>query len=106
MSDPPGSLTFVDRALKAMDGDGDGRRLERAVSPRPASHDLDRILDGLDDEPVLDKLTRYWIDERSAPDILNWQGLVIEETLYKLQAQVRSESRAFVLFSFHFGILV
>jgi hypothetical protein len=102
MSDPSGSLSFIERAMRAMEDDGDdGRRPERAISPGPGSHDLDRILDGLNDERMLDKLTRYWIDERSAPDILLWQGLVVEETLDKLQAQVRSESRTLGLFGFY-----
>ncbi|KAF8337347.1 GINS complex Sld5 component [Cantharellus anzutake] len=40
-----------------------------------------------EEEGVLDRLTRLWMDERSAPDILLWPGLMVEEVLDKLQAQ-------------------
>ncbi|KAF9505965.1 hypothetical protein BS47DRAFT_1305914 [Hydnum rufescens UP504] len=69
------------------DGGDDGRRPQPVGSPGSVPRDLDRELDRLDDERMLDKLTRYWIDERNSPDILVWQGLVVEETLDKLQAQ-------------------
>lgn len=46
--------------------------------------------DGLDEsEPLLQKLTRYWVDERNSPEILEWQGLVVDEVLNRLHAQVR-----------------
>lgn len=75
-----------------MDEDDD----DDAIAQNAPSNDLDRILhpDG-QDEPLLNKLTRHWLDERNAPDILIWQGLAVEDALDKMQAQVRSESRAF-----------
>lgn len=83
------------------------RSLRRDELP---SDDLDRILragstradeDTFDeDEGLLEKLTRLWMDERNAPDILMWQGLMVEEVLDKLQAQVRSAPSCF------FSILV
>ena len=50
--------------------------------------DMDDLLDNA--EPVLEKLTRFWVDERNAPEVLEWQGLVVDEVLNKLHAQVGS----------------
>ena|SRR5260370_42366494 len=79
------------------DLDNRSRSLRR---DEPLSDDLDHILragstvadvDIIDKEEGLpEKLTRLWMDERNAPDILVWQGLMVEEVLDKLQAQVRS----------------
>jgi hypothetical protein len=47
---------------------------------------MDDLLD--DAEPLLEKLTRFWVDERNSPEILEWQGLIVDEVLNKLHAQV------------------
>ena len=49
--------------------------------------DMDNLLDDAE-EPLLEKLTRFWVDERNTPEILEWQGLVVDEVLNKLHAQV------------------
>lgn len=54
--------------------------------------DMDDILD--DAEPLLEKLTRFWVDERNSPEILEWQGLLVDEVLNKLHAQVGVQSYA------------
>lgn len=52
--------------------------------------DMDDALDAA--EPLLEKLTRFWMDERNAPEILEWQGLVVDEVLNKLHAQVHAHT--------------
>ncbi|KAF8321336.1 GINS complex Sld5 component [Clavulina sp. PMI_390] len=46
---------------------------------------MDDVLD--ETEPLLQKLSRFWVDERGAPEILEWQGLVVEEVLNRIHAQ-------------------
>lgn len=43
-----------------------------------------------ENEQILETLTRHWLNERNAPDILNWQGSLVETVLDRLHAQVRS----------------
>jgi hypothetical protein len=38
---------------------------------------------------ALERLRRYWMDERSAPDLLRWRGEEVNELLEKLHEQVR-----------------
>lgn len=55
--------------------------------------DMDDALDAA--EPLLEKLTRFWMDERNAPEILEWQGLVVDEVLNKLHAQVHAHTLSY-----------
>ena len=75
--------SFIQRAMDAIDDEDDAQET-------PFIEDLDSS------EPMLQRLTRYWMDERNSPDILIWQGLVVQEALDKLKAQVRLELRALV----------
>lgn len=44
------------------------------------------------DEGLLEKLTRAWVDERNAPEVLKWEEDVVEGLLVRLNAQVSFRS--------------
>lgn len=52
--------------------------------------EIDGLGIGDDDEQILDTLTRHWMNERNAPEVLSWQGSLVETVLDRLHAQVRS----------------
>jgi hypothetical protein len=76
-----------------------GRSSPTLVAPSSRIHDSEDSqnnleIDSLDkDEALLQKLTRYWINERNSPEILAWQGIVVEAVLDRLHAQVRLAQR-------------
>lgn len=37
----------------------------------------------------MDTLTRHWMNERNAPEVLRWEGGVVETVLDRIHAQVR-----------------
>lgn len=41
------------------------------------------------DQNSIQRLTRFWMNERNAPDILMWQGQLVEDLLDNLHNQVR-----------------
>ncbi len=47
--------------------------------------------DDNDAEPESDviRLMRYWMDERCSPQVLRWQGDLVDDLMYKLEQQVR-----------------
>ena len=58
--------------------------------------DIDDILADIDGHSVpietrdLQELTRIWVTERSAPEILPWPGSLMDRVLERIRLQVRA----------------
>lgn len=52
--------------------------------------EIEGLFDMEKDRTIVTQLLRNWMDERHAPDILPFQGAIVEEALQKLSEQARS----------------
>lgn len=50
--------------------------------------DVDELIFGVKDRTIVLQLVRLWMDERHAPDILQFPGDVVETALQRLEEQV------------------
>ncbi|KAK0529013.1 GINS complex subunit [Tilletia horrida] len=69
-------------------GSGSGRYGARAAVAAAAGAMLDPDLPGLDPIPEITKLSRAWMEERGAPDLLYWKGDVVDGVIDQIEQQV------------------
>lgn len=50
----------------------------------------------------LQALTRAWVAERAAPEVLSWPGELVERVMYRVRLQVCIFHRLFCSFTFWF----
>lgn len=55
--------------------------------------DIDAELLGQESETEIAKLTRAWVNERGAPEILRWRGDTIDEVMNQIEQQQVSSRR-------------
>lgn len=73
--------SFIDRARNALPDDDD--------IPMPGADNNLAFLQQDSDETPLEQLTRHWMNERHAPDILPSQDLLLANILDHIRRQVR-----------------
>lgn len=81
---PAAGPSFVERARNAPDDDDDDIRLWGGGADAPAIIPQDTA-----EETSLQKLIRYWMNERHAPDILPAQEMLLGRLLDHIRKQVR-----------------
>lgn len=80
-----GGPSFIDRARSALPDDDN----DLDMPPPAARHIIPAFREDLSDETPLEQLTRHWMNERHAPDILPAQEALLSTLLDHIRRQVR-----------------
>jgi GINS complex subunit 4 len=85
------SISFIDRARNAIDDDDDNNNDQDLFNAPPIAAPAFQQQPDTDETP-LEQLTRHWMNERHAPDILPAQELLLSTLLDHIRRQVSTPS--------------